>query len=369
MAATALKNPIWVAGTMSGTSLDGVDVAMVLTDGVRVHELGPTFFRPYTKAEQKLLRAQLGTWQADEAACELIETAHAEALSKLQGFELIGFHGVTFNHAPHEGRTYQAGNGAVLAHVFGVPVIWDFRSNDVQMGGQGAPLAPFFHHALAREARLERPVCFLNLGGVGNVTWVDPTQAVPEDPNALLAFDTGPCNAPINDAVQSRFGLGFDKDGEIAAKGVVNEDLVDELMIHPYFAKLPPKSLDRNTFEGVTDQVAGLSDKDAISTLTAMAAAGVDRAMAQIPAEPAVIYTCGGGRHNKTLITRLRDTVDAQIVPIERLEFAGQKLNGDFIEAQAFAYLAARVFAGLPTSAPTTTGVAAAVGGGKIARP
>ncbi|MBU0643925.1 MAG: anhydro-N-acetylmuramic acid kinase, partial [Alphaproteobacteria bacterium] len=166
---------------MSGTSLDGVDVAMVLTDGVEIFKFGDSHFRPYSEPEQALLRAELGGWSASKKLCEVIETAHAEALSTLKGFDLIGFHGQTLAHDPGHGRTCQAGDGAVLAEVFDVPVVWDFRSADVEMGGQGAPLAPFYHHALARLIGATSPVAFLNMGGVGNLTWVDPRVADPAE--------------------------------------------------------------------------------------------------------------------------------------------------------------------------------------------
>jgi anhydro-N-acetylmuramic acid kinase len=356
-------DPIWVAGCMSGTSLDGVDVAMLRTDGEQIFDFGDSYFRPYVQHEQTLLRAQLGLWSASEDAVELIEVAHAQALSKLKGFDLVGFHGQTFAHDPQGLGTYQAGNGAVLAEVTGVPVVWDFRSNDVQMGGQGAPLAPFFHHACARYINATDPVVFLNLGGVGNLTWVDPAIADPAQTGALLAFDTGPANAPINDLCIARLGEPYDENGDLAATGTVNAALLDQFMRHSYFAKMPPKSLDRNDFHDVLSQVEMLSDADAAATLTAMAAAGVAQGMEHCPSPPTRVLVSGGGSKNATLMAMIAAGVDCPVEPIEAVG-----LDSDMLEAQAFAYLAMRVTRGLPTSCATTTGVAAAIGGGRVSK-
>lgn len=356
--------PIWVAGCMSGTSLDGVDVALILTDGHAIFEFGDSYFRPYSQSEQALLRAQLGLWKAADAACELIETAHAEALSQVQGYEMVGFHGQTFAHDPRGLGTYQAGDGAVLAEITGGPVVWDFRSNDVQMGGQGAPLAPFFHHACAQYIGATAPVVFLNLGGVGNLTWVDPLIENPADPGALLAFDTGPANAPINDLCMARLGKPFDENGDLAAQGRVDIGLLDAFSRHGYFSKMPPKSIDRNDFHDVLAQVAHLNDADAAATLTAMAAAAVAQGMEHCPSPPKRILVCGGGSKNATLMAMIAAGVDCPVEPIETVG-----LNGDMLEAQAFGYLAMRVVGGLATSGPMTTGVSASIGGGRISNP
>lgn len=363
MSAKNKATPIWVAGCMSGTSLDGVDVALLHTDGETIFDFGDSYFRAYSKSEQALLRSQLGLWAASEAAVELIETAHSEALSQVQGFEMVGFHGQTFAHDPQGLGTYQAGDGGVLAQITGKPVVWDFRSNDVKMGGQGAPLAPFFHHACARYIKATEPVVFLNLGGVGNLTWVDPLIENPADTGALLAFDTGPANAPINDLMQTRLGKSYDENGDLAATGQVDAALLGQFMRHSYFLKMPPKSLDRNDFHDVLAQVAHLNDADAAATLTAMAAASVAQGMEHCPRPPARVLVCGGGSKNATLMAMIAAGVDCPVVPIETVG-----LDGDMLEAQAFAYLAMRVTRGLPTSCPTTTGVAAAIGGGRVSK-
>ncbi len=358
---------LWALGTMSGTSLDGVDAAMVLTDGARIIDFGQSEYRAYTAAEREVLRAALGRWPGDagvEAAAEVVETAHAEVLSRFSGAEIIGFHGQTLAHDPRGRGTHQAGSGAVLAQVLDVPVVWDFRTADVQLGGQGAPLAPFYHFACARHIGADVPLAILNMGGVGNLTWIDPRIASPEQPGALLAFDTGPANAPVNDLMLARLGLMQDEGGALAAQGVPNQAIIDAFLRHPYFYKIPPKSLDRNDFHGLLDAVATLADADAAATLTLAAVMAVARGTEHFSSPAMRILVTGGGRHNATLMAMLRAALPCPVVPVET---AG--LNGDMLEAQAFAYLAVRVARGLPTSCPSTTGVAGAVGGGQISRP
>ena len=349
-------------GAMSGTSLDGVDAAVVDTDGEVITAFGPTAYRPYAAQEQAVLRAALGKWPGDaglEAAQTLVETAHHEVLSGFDGVELVGFHGQTLAHDPDGRGTHQLGDGAALSERLGLPVVWDFRSADVRLGGQGAPLAPFFHFACAKWIGATEPLAFLNLGGVGNLTWVDPSHARPEDEGALLAFDTGPANAPINDLVHARLGLAYDKGGQLATRGKVVDGALELFLDEPYFLKMPPKSLDRDAFADMLDLVRELDDADAAATMTAMAAAAVMRGMEHCPIPPARLLVTGGGRHNPVMMQMLRAGLDCPVDPVEAVG-----LDGDMLEAQAFAYLAVRVARGLPTSCPATTGVRAAVGGG-----
>ena len=363
----AKQGAVWVLGTMSGTSLDGVDAAMLRTDGDAILEFGPHAYRPYSAAEQATIRAAFGQWPGEPqvaAAAEVVETAHAEVLARFSGAEMIGFHGQTLAHDPGQGRTHQTGNGALLAETLNLPVVWDFRSNDVQMGGQGAPLAPFFHFACAKWISATEPLAILNLGGVGNITWIDPSQPSPETPGALLAFDTGPANAPVNDLMQIRLGLTQDDGGALAATGRVDEKLVQAFLVQAYFHKIPPKSLDRNDFQPFFKKTHRLSNADAAATLTAIAAASVAKAAEHFPRPITRVLVAGGGRHNTTMMAQLSQRMNCVVEPIETAS-----LNGDMLEAQAFAYLAARVAYGLPTSCPSTTGVPAAVGGGQISRP
>lgn len=357
---------VWALGTMSGTSLDGVDAAMVLTDGERILDFGPTGYRAYSRAEQATIRAALGQWQYGPdvaAASEVVESAHADLMSRFSGAEIAGFHGQTLAHDPRGRGTHQAGDGDLLARTLGLPVVWDFRSADVAMGGQGAPLAPFFHFALARHIGATLPLAMLNLGGVGNVTWIDPRQTAPEHAGALLAFDTGPANAPLNDLMQRTQGLDHDAGGVFAATGTADVAVIDRFLSHGYFYRMPPKSLDRNDFHAALD-VGHLSPQDAAATLTAAIAASVARGAEHFPTPVSRLLVTGGGRHNATLMAGLADHLRTTVEPVEA---AG--LNGDMLEAQAFAFLAVRVSRGLPTSGPTTTGVPALVGGGKISRP
>ncbi len=244
----------WVLGSMSGTSLDGVDVALVKTDGHSIIAFGPSFYRPYCEQERAVLTRALGQWPGGAGVAEaasVVEVAHIEAMRALESqadmrADLIAFHGQTLVHDPAGRGTHQVGQGARLAAALGRPVVWDFRSCDVAAGGQGAPLAPFFHFACARYlgARLGQtgPMVFLNLGGVGNITWVDPARAAPDAPLACVAFDTGPANAPINDLMQARLGLGFDRGGGFGRNGVYASGGCLNLSGTPLFCQAAPQS-------------------------------------------------------------------------------------------------------------------------------
>jgi anhydro-N-acetylmuramic acid kinase len=355
-----------VAGAMSGTSMDGVDLAVIETDGVAVMGFGESRYRPYHPEERATIRASLGRWPGEAgvaAAARVVEDAHLEVLAGLGDIAAFGFHGQTLAHDPAGGRTHQAGDGARIAQAAGVTTVWDFRSNDMELGGQGAPLAPFYHWALARFIGATGPVAFLNLGGVGNITWVDPQMSAPELPGACVAFDTGPANAPIDDLVFARRGQRFDQDGVLTRQGRVDAETVAVFLDHVYFRRMPPKSLDRDAFVDLATWVAGMDDADAVATLAACAAGAVSQAMVHLPAPPAQVYVTGGGRHNPGLMAMLAAALDRPVLPVEAVG-----LDGDMLEAQAFAYLAVRALRGLPSSAPMTTGVAAPVGGARVSR-
>ncbi|WP_237072816.1 anhydro-N-acetylmuramic acid kinase [Pseudaestuariivita rosea] len=389
-----------VLGAMSGTSLDGVDAAVITTDGHRILDMGPTAYRPYTDTERDVLRAALGRWPGPEVAqaARVVEDAHLEVFQGFEDVDLIGFHGQTLAHDPDRGRTHQVGNGPRIAEQLGVPVAWDFRSADVAAGGQGAPLASFYHFACAKWMGATQPLCFLNLGGVGNLTWVDPRFDRPEDAGALLAFDTGPANAPINDLITARLGQSYDAGGALAAGGQADHAVVKAFLQHDYFLKSPPKSLDRDDFPGLLDQVSSLSDADAAATLAACAVAAVARGMDHCPEPPAQVLVTGGGRHNAVLMDGLARALKCSVLSVDDAQttegLAGPRvaqsrrpggrvgaarwcppgedkdhntgLNGDMLEAQAFAFLAARIWHGLPITAPGTTGVKTAMTGGQI---
>ncbi|MGV6847518.1 MAG: anhydro-N-acetylmuramic acid kinase [Marinibacterium sp.] len=353
-------------GAMSGTSLDGVDAAVIETDGHTITGFGDRRYRPYGDDERAVLRAALGRWAGPEvdAAAQVVTDAHLQLLSEFEDIDIIGFHGQTLAHAPRDQGTLQVGDGATLAAALGIPVVWDFRSDDVDMGGEGAPLAPFYHFACARFAGASAPLGFLNMGGVGNLTYVDPRAPAPEAPGALLAFDTGPANAPMDDLIEARLGQPYDRDGALAAQGRVEPGALELFLAEPYFSRMPPKSLDRNDFAEMIGLVAELGDGDAMATLAGMSAAAVMQGMTFCPEPPDRLLVTGGGRHNRVLMQMLAAGLDC---PVEPVEVVG--LDGDMLEAQAFGYLAVRVARGFPTSVPSTTGVAAAVGGGILSDP
>ena len=363
----AESDSLWVAGTMSGTSLDGVDAAMVRTDGIHVLEFGRTGYRPYSPAEREILRSALGREDGSEvdAAAKVVGAAHVELLSGFEDAELIGFHGQTTLHLPEEGRTCQIGDGGSLSHALGLPVVWDFRSEDMQHGGQGAPLAPFYHFALARMLEISEPIAFLNIGGVANLTWLDPSREAPESPGACLAFDTGPGNAPINDLCQARLNAPLDQDGRLTSAGNVDAGILNRLLEHGgYFSKKPPKSLDRSAFSEWLSEVVACSPDDAAATLAAGVAQAIAIGLTHCPNVPSRVLVSGGGRKNPGLMALVAEALDCPVFPVEQ---AG--MDGDMLEAQAFAYLAARVRSRLPTSAPGTTGAAKPVCGGTISEP
>ncbi|WP_116131373.1 anhydro-N-acetylmuramic acid kinase [Tropicimonas sp. IMCC34043] len=362
------EGTVRVLGTMSGTSLDGVDVAVIETDGITIAGFGESAYRRYEPEERELLRAALGRWPGEtrEAeAAEVVEDVHAEVMAGLAGkVELAGFHGQTLAHDPGGRGTYQAGNGAKLARELGLPVVWDFRTADVAAGGQGAPLAPAYHFALAKWLGAEAPLAFLNLGGVGNLTWVDPRLDRVEEAGAVLAFDTGPANAPLNDLMQARLGLAFDEGGALAAQGTADATVLTRFAAHPWFEVAPPKSLDRDDFATLMAQVAPLDNADAAATLTAAAALSVCRGAEFFPAPVARVLVTGGGRLNPVLMAGIAEGLG---VPVDAVEAVG--LDGDMIEAQAFAYLAVRSARGLALTFPATTGVAAPLTGGRVSLP
>lgn len=362
-----IDGPVRALGAMSGTSLDGVDAAVVVTDGDRIVSFGNTAYRRYSRREREVIRAALGRLPDEPGvadAAEAVEAAHVELLSGLADVDLVGFHGQTLAHRPDERITHQAGDGAVLAEALDLPVVWDFRTADVTLGGQGAPLAPFFHFACSKWIGAAEPLAFLNIGGVANLTWINPSLPVPEANGALLAFDTGPGNAPLDDFMMQRRGVAWDEEGRLAGEGRVNRSAIDWLLERPYFYKTPPKSLDRDDFAGLAGAVAHLTDADGAATLAFAVAASVAQGLAHCPTVPSRLLVTGGGRRNPTIMEMLARTTEIEVVPVEDVG-----LDGDMLEAQAFAYLAVRVVRGWPTSAPGTTGVAAPVGGGRLSRP
>jgi anhydro-N-acetylmuramic acid kinase len=345
-------------GLMSGTSLDGIDVALVETDGRDTVISGPALTMDYPADFRERLRSVLGgTGPVAGIEAELTRL-HAEAAEQFLArhpasvIDIVGFHGHTILHRPAERRTWQLGDGALLARLLGVDVIADFRSADVAAGGEGAPLAPLFHAALA--AALTKPVAILNVGGVANATWIG-------DGAAVLAFDTGPGNALIDDWVRGHTGASSDVDGALARAGCASAPHVARFLASSFLDRPPPKSLDRDDFHGFAPE--GLSLADGAATLTEMTAAGVAAAVRHFPRPAREWLVCGGGRHNPTLMAALGRRLGASVRPVEAVGW-----NGDALEAQAFAYLAVRSILGLPLSLPSTTGVPRPTSGGRLFR-
>ncbi|HEY7609604.1 MAG TPA: anhydro-N-acetylmuramic acid kinase [Alphaproteobacteria bacterium] len=355
---------------MSGTSLDGVDAALIRSDGRGRVEFGPRTTIPYGDAIRRGLRAVLGKSEAPRAVVEALTRAHAEAVETLLSahgvapgeVDVVGFHGQTIWHRPEAGETVQIGDGALLARLVGIDVVNDFRSADVKAGGQGAPLVPVFHAALARE--LEHPLVVLNIGGVANVTWIgaafDPAAMAPDDA-ALLAFDTGPGNALIDDWVLRHTGARCDTDGRLAHAGRVDAKAAAAILADPYFARTPPKSLDRGHFEA--GPVRALSPEDGAATLVEVTAQAAAAARRFFPMPARRWLVCGGGRHNPAIMRALKAAVAA---PVDAVEAVGW--DGDALEAQAFAYLALRALDGLPITFPRTTGAPRPLAGGTLHR-
>ncbi len=371
-------DPVWAVGLMTGTVLDGnIDVAMLKTDGETVAELGPYRLAPYPPGLRDLLEATLAKarqWNFEgpdpaifaEAEAALTR-AQAEAVRDLVEGEgpglaqlgIVGFHGQTVLHrAPQPGRkgaTRQLGDGQLMADLLGVPVAYDFRSADVAAGGQGAPLSAIYHAALLRGLAQGPGTAVLNLGGVANVTWWDGAEGV-------IAFDTGPANAPINDWVKAQ-GLGeMDRGGALALSGKVDEARLADLLTHPWLAAPYPKSLDRFDFPAA--MASGLGAADGAATLTAFTAAAVGRALDLLPQRPTRLIVCGGGRHNPAIMAALASRAHVESLPAEAVGW-----RGDAIEAECFALLAKRVARGLPISFPTTTGAPLPMTGGRLAQP
>lgn len=357
------SDPLNALGLMSGPSMDGIDAAVIRTDGETVLQFGPTLAVTYDEAFRQQLRAVVGDKPAggSDAVERELTRRHAGAVRELLAQtkdgawqpDVIGFHGHTVFHQPSAGITRQIGDSEWLARETGIPVVADFRSRDVAAGGGGAPLAPLFHSALAE--KLEKPLAVLNLGGVANVTWIGENGTV-------WAFDTGPGNALIDDWVLRHTGSSMDKGGRLAQAGRVHEDALQQLMANPFFDWPTPKSLDRDHFDiGI---LAGISVEDGAATLSAFTAAAVARAAAFFPQPAKRWFVSGGGRHNPVLMGHISTAVDGPVASVESVGW-----DGDFIEAQAFGFLAVRSLRALPLSLPTTTGVHRPLSGGTLFLP
>ncbi|OHC80660.1 MAG: anhydro-N-acetylmuramic acid kinase [Rhodospirillales bacterium RIFCSPLOWO2_12_FULL_67_15] len=352
-------------GLMSGTSMDGIDAALLETDGERVYALLPARTDPYDGVFRDRLRAALGA-AADAAEAALareLTERHAAAVRRLLAdadlrpadVDVVGFHGHTVRHDPKQGVTRQIGDGEMLARLVAIPVVADFRRCDVAEGGEGAPLAPLYH--AARAEGLDKPVAVLNLGGVANVTWIGAD-------GGLIAFDTGPGNALLDDWARVAIGRPMDENGRLARAGRRDAVILRALLADGYFRRAPPKSLDRDHFRGALAAVKSLSPADGAATLARFTACAAALARAHFPEPPRRWLVAGGGRRNRYLMDQLADVLGGNVVPVEDVGW-----RGDFIEAEAFAFLAVRSVRGLALSLPTTTGVRAPCPGGTLHLP
>lgn len=343
--------------------MDGIDAAIILTNGFTVLEMGTSVFMPYSEAFKEKIRQLIkGAGNKNEVEKELtnLHAAAVEHLLKEAGetpdaIDLIGFHGHTIDHRPHDGITVQIGDGDFLSKLTGINVVNDFRTADVKAGGQGAPLVPIYHQALLSHEH--KPVAVVNIGGVGNVTWIGPHNG------ELLAFDTGPGNALIDDWVRQKTGKPFDNNGGIALSGKVDTTLLHQLMQNQYFNKFPPKSLDRNHFTGIPSGYNIILENGA-ATLAAFTVEAIAQSEKFFPHPVTRWIIAGGGRHNAAIMRYLKKRLHKEVIDINALGF-----NGDMIEAQAFAFLAVRSVLGLPISFPGTTGVKHPLNGGTLHTP
>ena len=354
-------------GLMSGTSMDGIDVALIDTDGEQAVHRGPGMCFPYNPDQREMLGEALrhasgivrrherpGNLMEAERVLTELHAAAVHAFCRRKGIDrstidVIGFHGQTVLHRPRQRLTVQLGDGALLAELTTRKVVFDLRAADVEAGGQGAPLVPVYHRALAGRIA-EKPVVIVNIGGVSNVTWIGGD-------GTLLAFDAGPGNALIDDLMKERRGHACDENGALASEGRINEEIVTEYLQDSFFSGGVPKSLDRNAFDIAS--VLALSDADAAATLSAFTARAIAKAREHFPEEPRLWIVCGGGRKNKFIMSQLAGLVENALAPAEA---AG--LDGDSLEAEAWGYLAVRSLKGLPISFPGTTGVGAPLPGG-----
>lgn len=353
-------------GVISGTSMDAIDVAMLRTDGDNQVQTGPARAYAYDPALRQDLLAVIGdplrAEQGDLTALEsAVSDAHADAVRRFLADEglkpgdidVIGLHGQTVFHAPQRRFTRQLGDGPRVARTLGIDVVYRFRHADIATGGQGAPLVPLYHRALA--SALPQPLMVLNLGGVANITYIDG--------ETVIACDTGPASALIDDFMLARRGLAFDRDGALAASGTVDRPCLETLMDNPFFALPPPKSLDRNEFHRRAAVVAPLGDADGAATLTAFTVEATAAILAHLPNRPLRWLVTGGGRLNLSFMRLFAARLG---VPVEPVEAVGW--DGDGLEAQCFAWLAVRSQRGLPLSLPSTTGVPCPMTGGENVR-
>ena len=354
-------------GVMSGTSLDGIDVSVVKSDGIELEDLNVNYTIDYDFELINQIRKMIKLRTLNKEILKNLENritiSHIKALEKVSTkfngkIDYISVHGQTIYHSHKQKKTVQLINARKLSNHFKIPVIYDFRGNDVKNGGHGAPLAPIYHQYLARKYRLEEPACFLNIGGIANISYIND--------NEIIGFDVGPGNVLINDVMFSHTGLEYDRDGLIASKGKKNQNLINFFLNQNYFKKIFPKSADRNEFHYLLEnkEFCELNFFDQICTLTHFSVECVKLALKLMPIKPKSIIVCGGGQHNKALMKFLKQQLNCKVSLSKEIN-----MNGDYVEANLIAFLGMRYLKKLPITFPNTTGISKASPGGKIVWP
>ncbi len=360
-------------GLMSGTSMDGIDAALIKTGGFGIEEFGPALSVGFAPEERELLREAVAAagslaHRDDRSgvvgeAETMLTAKHGELVLRFMAdnglavsdVDVIGFHGQTILHRPKEHFSVQIGDGAALANMTGVPVVYDFRGADMAEGGQGAPLVPLYHLARVIKSELPRPIAIVNLGGIANVTWIGQDRG-------LIAFDTGPGNALMDDWAMRHLGAPMDADGHLAEAGHPAPAVLEALLRDPFFAMKPPKSLDRHDFS--LEPVEGLSPADGAATLAAFTAGALIVGQRFFPQAPASWVLCGGGTRNPVLTATIRQLLNGKVQLAEEVGWSSATM-----EAEAFAFLAVRSLKRLPITFPSTTGVRTPITGGRLVNP
>jgi len=355
------KLPLFVIGLMSGTSADGIDAALVRTDGIFLERTDITISHPYRKKVAEAIHAArlsaeafLSDTDSIAALARAISEDHAHAVKRICEMapdispDVIGFHGQTIYHNPQAGKTVQLGDGVALSQLTGLPVIYDFRAADIDAGGQGAPLAPIYHQMLLTQAGCKMPAAFINIGGVANLTYCDAK-------GDIEGYDIGPGNGLIDDLVRQHFNLAFDDKGRLAAQGHASMSIVNQALGHPFFSLSGPRSLDRNEFDDLfrLPEFTCMSAYDQIATATAFTVHAIDLAIRRLPVMPKILVLAGGGIHNDVMMGGLKDRLSGQS-QLVTAEYIGAP--SDMVEAELIAFLAARYIGRLPSSFPSTTG-------------
>ena len=363
-------------GLMSGTSMDGIDASIIKSNGEDKYE---AIFDRYFRYDEELyadltnIRNKINTSKDLKVNSILLKNLekkitlfHASICKEIindfsKNIDFIGFHGQTIFHNSNEKISQQLGDAFLLSSLLKKRVVYNFREKDMTNGGQGAPLAPIFHQVLIKQNKIELPVCILNIGGIANVTIV-----FSEDPNTLKSFDIGPGNCLLDEWVRINTKERFDKNGELAKVGKTNHDILNQAIDNFENIKKDKKlSFDVKDFD--LNFIRGLSLEDGLSTLADFTASIIYQSIISVidfnENKKFRILICGGGRKNLSLVDRIKKKLPKNI----KLELIDDyKINGDFVESQAFAYLAIRSYLKLPISFPKTTNVKRPCEGGVL---